>query len=156
DGLVSLVQCLRDLQSALRGETEATVRFALQAREVVQLRRSLCTRLFFLQLNDALFASALLLNSLRHFAMPQSGSSAMLVPERAVRRIKPLFGIRQIQLKPCEQSFCSLDFSLFFVERFVEPSPWILASRRPERADNFSQLARLKFLNLALAIDDDS
>src|SRR6266481_7539451 len=36
DGLVPLVQRLRDLQSALRGETEATVPFALQAREIVQ------------------------------------------------------------------------------------------------------------------------
>ena len=48
DGLVPLVQRLRDLQSALGGETEATVPFALQAREIIQLRRDLGARLFLL------------------------------------------------------------------------------------------------------------
>src|SRR3954465_98719 len=41
DGLVPLVQRLRDLQSALGGETEAIVCFALQARKIIQLRRNL-------------------------------------------------------------------------------------------------------------------
>ena len=100
NGLVPLVQRLRDLQSALRGETEATVCFALQAREIIQLRRDLRARLFFLQLNDAFFARALPLNGLGDFAMPQSRRSAVLVPERPVRGIKPLLGIRQIQLEP--------------------------------------------------------
>src|SRR6266576_1709838 len=36
-GLVPLVQRLRDLQGALRGETEATVRFTLQARGIKPL-----------------------------------------------------------------------------------------------------------------------
>src|SRR5215510_11753474 len=81
DGLVPLVQRLCDLKGALRGETEATVRFALQAREIIQLRRDLCAGLFFLKLNDAFFARALLLNGLGDFAMPQSRRSAVLVPE---------------------------------------------------------------------------
>jgi hypothetical protein len=55
--------------------------------------------------------------------MPQSRRSAVLVPERPVRRIKPLLGIRQIQLKPRKQSSRSVDLALFFVECFVEPSP---------------------------------
>src|SRR6266496_896127 len=77
NGLVSLVQGLRDLQSAFRGETEATVRFALQAREIIQLRRDLRGGLFFLQFDNALFARALSLNGLGDFAMPQSRSSAV-------------------------------------------------------------------------------
>src|SRR5439155_26145713 len=81
DGLVPLVQRLGDLQSALRGETEAAVRFALQAREIIQLRRDLRAGLFFFQLDDSLFARALALNGLGNFAMPQSGRSPMLVPE---------------------------------------------------------------------------
>src|SRR5439155_8816652 len=95
-GLVPLVQRLRDLQGALRGETEATVRFTLQAREIIQLRRDLRARLFFLQLDDAFFALALPLNRLGDFAMPQSGRSTVLVPDRPVSGIKPLLGIRQI------------------------------------------------------------
>src|SRR6516164_2879711 len=104
NGLVSLVQGLRDLQSALRGETEATVRFALQAREIIQLGRNLGAWFFFLQLNDAFFARGLPLNGLGDFAMPQSRSSAVFVPERTVCRIKPLLGIWQIQFKPREES----------------------------------------------------
>ncbi len=155
DRLVPLVQRLCDLQSALRGETEATVRFALQAREIIQLRRDLRAGLFFLQLNDAFFARALPLNGLGDFAMPQSRRSAVLVPERPVRGIKPLLGIRQIQLKPREHSSRSLDLAFFFVERFVEPSPRIFASRRAECADDLIQFAGLEFLNPALAIDDN-
>ncbi len=150
-----LVQRLRDLQSALGGETEAIVCFALQAREIIQLRRNLSTGLFLLQLNDAFFARALPLNGLGHFVMPQSVRSAVLVPERPVRGIKPLLGIRQIHLKPREQSSRSLDLAFFFVERFVEPSPWIFAGRRAECADNFIQFAGLEFLNPAFAIDDN-
>jgi hypothetical protein len=93
---VPLVQRLRDLQSALGGETEATVGFALQAREIIQLRRNLRAGLFFLKLNNAFLARALPLNGLGDFAMPESGPGAVLVPERPSRGIKPLLGIRQI------------------------------------------------------------
>src|SRR5882724_12019006 len=155
DCLVSFVQRLRDLQSPLRGETEATVAFALQACEVIQLRRDLRARLCFLQLNNAFFARALPLNGLGDFAMPQSGRSAVLVPERPVRGIKPLLGIRQIHLKPRKQSSRSLDLAFFFVERFVEPSSWIFAGCRAEGADDLIQFTGLEFLNLALAIDDN-
>src|SRR5262249_25556057 len=134
DGLVPLVQRLGDLQRAFGGETEAAVRFTLQTGEIIQLRRDLRTRLFFFQLDDALFAGALVLNGLGNLEMPQSRRSAVLVPERPVRGIKPLLGIRQVQLKPCEQPSCSLDLALFFVERFVEPSPWIFARCRPKCA----------------------
>src|SRR5437762_9273181 len=155
NGLVPLVQRLRDLQGALRGKTKATVRFALQAREIVQLRRDVRARLFFLQLNDAFFARALPLNGLGDFAMPQSGASAMLVPQRAVRGIEALLGIRQIQLNPREQSSRSLDLALFFIERFVKPSPRIFAGRCAECADELIQFPGLEFLNFALAIDDN-
>src|SRR5215211_1329280 len=155
NGFVPLVQRLRDLQGALRGETEATVRFTLQAREIIQLRRDLRARLFFLQLNNAFFARALPLNRLGDFAMPQSGRSAVLVPERPVHGIKPLLGIRQIHLKPRKQSSRSLDLAFFFVERFVEPSPWIFAGCRAECADDLIQFARLEFCNLTFAIDDN-
>src|SRR5262245_60080931 len=142
DGLVPLVQRLCDLQSALRGKTEATVRFALQAREIIQLRRDLRARLFLLQINNAFFTRALARNGLGDFAMPQSGGSTVLLPERPVGGLKPLFGIRQIQLKPGEQSSRSLDLALFFVERFVEPSPWIFRSRchGTESADDLIQV----------------
>src|SRR5262245_7030925 len=148
--LMPLVQSLRDLQSALRGKTEATVRFALQAREIIQLRRDLRARLFLLQLNNAFFTRALTRNGLGDFAMPQSGGSTVLLPERPVGGLKPLFGIRQIQLKPGEQSSRSLDLALFFVERFVEPSPWIFRSRchGTESADDLIQVTGLEFLNL--------
>src|SRR5262249_12264624 len=152
---MSFVQGLRDLQGALRGETEATIRFALQAREIIQLWRDLCARLFFLQLNNAFFAGAFALNGLGDFAMPESGRSSVLVPKRPVGGIKSLLGIRQIQLETCEQSPRSLDLALFFVERFVEPTPWIFACSCAECADNLIQLAGLEFLNLALAIDDN-
>jgi len=66
-----------------------------------------------------------------------------------------LLGIRQIQLKPREQSPRSLDLVLFFAESFIEPSPWIFAGCRTECADDLIQFAGLEFLNLALAIDDD-
>src|SRR5947208_4154840 len=154
-GLMPLVQRLRDLQGALRGETEATVRFTLQAREIIQLRRDLRARLFFLQLNNAFFALALPLNALGDFAMPQSGRSTVLVPDRPVSGIKPLLGIRQIHLKPRKQSSRSLDLAFFFVERFVEPSSWIFAGCRAEGADDLIQFTGLEFLNLALAIDDN-
>ena len=127
----------------------------MQAREIVQLRRDLRARLFFLQLNNAFFARALPLNGLGDFAMPQSGASAMLVPQRAVRGIEALLGIRQIQLNPREQSSRSLDLALFFIERFVKPSPWIFAGRCAECADELIQFPGLEFLNLALAIDDN-
>ena len=107
---MSLVERLRDLQSAFGGETEAAVRFALQACEIIQLRRDLRGRLFLLQFDDALFAGALALNGLGDFAMPQARRCAVLVPERTVRRIKPLLGIRQIQCKPGEQPSCSARF----------------------------------------------
>src|SRR6266850_998692 len=122
---------------------------------LVQRRRDLRTRLFFLQLNDAFFARALPLNGLGYFVMPQSGRSAVLVPERPIRGIEPLLGIRQTHLKPREQSSRSLDLAFFFVERFVEPSPWIFAGCRAECADDLIQFPRLELRNLALAIDDN-
>src|SRR5262245_34804233 len=87
--------------------------------------------------------------------MPQSRRSPMLVPEGPVRGIKPLLGIGQIQLKPREQPSRSLDLALFFVKRFVEPASRIFASSGAERADNFVEFTRLKFLNLVLPIYDD-
>ena len=96
DSFMSLVERLRDLQSALRGETETAVCFALQAREIIQLRSDLGAGLFFLQLDDAFFAEALALNRLGDFTMPQSGGSAVFFPEGSARGTKPLLGIRQI------------------------------------------------------------
>src|SRR5262249_27507905 len=125
DSFVSFVERLRDLQGAFGGATEAAVCFALQAREIVQLRCDLRARFFLLHPNAPLLTSALALNGLGNFAMPQSRRSAVLIPKRTVCSIKPLLRIRQIQGKPSEQPSCSLDFALIFVERFVEPSPWI-------------------------------
>src|SRR5438034_4482839 len=95
DSFMSLVERLRDLQSALRGKTEAAVGFTLQAREIIQLRRDLGAGLFFLQLNDAFFAEALALNRLGDFTMPQSGGSAVFFPEGSARGTKLLLGLRQ-------------------------------------------------------------
>ena len=90
------VERLRDLQRAFRGEAEAAVGFALQARQIVKLGSNLRARLFLLHLDDALFAAALALDGLGDFVMPQSRRGAMLFPEQAMFRIKPLLGIRQI------------------------------------------------------------
>ena len=79
----------------------------------------------------------------------------MLIPKRAVCRVKPLLGIGQIQLKTTEQSPCSLNFSLVFLERFIEPASRIFAARGAECAENLMQLARLELLNLSLAVHDD-
>src|SRR5262249_4405774 len=98
DRLMPLVQRLCNLQSTLGRETEAIVRFALQTRKVIQLRRNLGAWLFFLQFDNTFSARALLLNGFGNFAMPQSRRSAMLVPKRSGRGIKPFFGISQIQL----------------------------------------------------------
>src|SRR5215467_13856531 len=155
NGLVPLVQRLRDLQGALRGETEATVRVALQAGEIIQLRRNPCARLFFLQLDNAFFARASSLNGFRDFVMPQSRRSAVLVPKRPICGIKSLLGIWQVQFTPREQPPRSFDLALFFVESFVEPTPRIFACHSAERADYLIQLAGFEFLNFALAIDDD-
>src|SRR2546422_10698286 len=59
DSFMSLVERLRDLQSALRGKTEAAVGFTLQAREIIQLRRDLGSGHFFLQLTYSVFAYAI-------------------------------------------------------------------------------------------------
>src|SRR5206468_8283054 len=100
DRFVFLVKSLRDLQCAFRRETEAIVRFALQRREIIQLRRNLCRRLLLFQLDDSILSTALALNGVRNFAMPQSRRGAVLVPERAVCRVKLLLSIRQVQLEP--------------------------------------------------------
>ena len=81
-------------------KAEAIVRFALQGREIIQLRRNLCRRLLLFELDDSILSTALALNGVRNFAMPQSRRGAVLVPERAVCRVKLLLGIRQIQLEP--------------------------------------------------------
>ena len=112
-------------------------------------------RLLLFQLNDALPATALALNGLGDLAMPQSRRGPMLIPQRTVVRVKSLLGIRQIQLHALEQPPCSLDFVLVFPERFIEPSPGIFAVGRTECADDLIQFARLEFLNLVFAIDDD-
>src|SRR5438128_7218604 len=45
DSFMSLVERLRDLQSALRGKTEAAVGFMMQAREIIQIQSVLATML---------------------------------------------------------------------------------------------------------------
>src|SRR5215472_1446092 len=72
DGFVLLIKSLRDLQCTLRRETEAIFRFALQCREIIELRRDLCRRLLLLELDDSILSAALALNGVRDFAMPQS------------------------------------------------------------------------------------
>src|SRR4029077_13221458 len=124
---VLLIKGLRDLQCAFRREPEAIVCFALQSREIIQLRRGLRCRFLLFQLDDPWLATAFALNSVRDFAMPQSWRSAVLVPERAVCRVKLLLGIGQIQPKAVQQSLGSLAFSLFLFKRFVEPTPRVFA-----------------------------
>src|SRR5262249_6666206 len=71
DGLVFLVKRLRDLQRAFCGETESAVCFALQRSEIVELRSDLRAWLLFFELDDAMLASALALNALGDFVVPQ-------------------------------------------------------------------------------------
>ena len=150
-----LIKRLCDLQGALRGETEAAVRFALQGSEIVELRCDLSARFFLFEFDHALPATALAPDCLGDFAMPQSRRSAMLLPKRSVFRVKPLLSVGQIQLEPSKQSFCSLDFIFVFLECFIEPASHVFASCGSECADDLVQLARLKFLNLVLPIYDD-
>src|ERR1700758_3331735 len=79
----------------------------------------------------------------------------MLIPKRAVLRIKPLLGICEIYLKTSQQPVRSLNFAVFFLEFFIEPAPGIFSRCRAERADDLVQLARLKLLNFVLPIHDD-
>ena len=57
DGFVLLIKGLRNLQCAFRRKAEAIVRFALQGREIIQLRRNLCRRLLFFQLDNPILSS---------------------------------------------------------------------------------------------------
>ena len=152
---VLLIKGLRDLQCAFRREPEAIVRFALQSREIIQLRRDLCGRFFLFQFDDPLFATAFALNGVRDFAMPQSRRSAVLVPERTVYRIKSLLGIGQIQLKATQQSLGSLAFSLVLFKWFIEPTPRIFARCSTKFADDLVYLARFELQNFSLAVHDD-
>src|SRR4029077_15149459 len=93
-------------------------------------------RFFLFQFDDPLLATAFALNSVRDFAMPQSRCSAMLVPERAVCRVKLLLGIGQIHLKAVQQSLCSLVFSLVLLKCLIEPTPRIFARCGTKFADD--------------------
>ena len=98
DDFVLLVKRLGDLQGAFCREAEAIVRFALQGRKIIQLRRNLCGWLLLLEFDDAILAAALSLNGFGDFAVPQSRRGAMLFPEGAVCGIQAPLGIREIQL----------------------------------------------------------
>ncbi len=155
NGLVPFVKRLRDLQRALRRESEPTIRFALQGSEIVELGSYLRTRFLFFQFDNTLFAAALALDRLGDLVVPQSRRGTMFVPERSIFRVQPLLRIGQIQLKPADQSVGSLAFLLVFLECFIEPPARIFAGSCPECADDLVQLARLKLLNLVLALDDN-
>src|SRR5262249_46333276 len=100
NGFMLLVKGLRNLQCAFRREPKAIVRFALQGREIIQLRRNLRRRLLLFQLDNSIFSTALALDGVRNFAMPQSRRGAVLAPQRAVSRVKSLLSIGQVQLEP--------------------------------------------------------
>ena len=122
-----LVQCLRHLQRARRGKSEALVRVALQTGEIEQQRRELRGRLAFLR-HDARLAEALRANRL----------GARLLPD-AFRARRVIAVLRRRSLR----------------EFFIEPAAGIISRDTIERAVNFPIRARHEFPNLLLALDEN-
>src|SRR5204863_14127 len=117
-----LIKGLRDLQCAFRREPEAIVRFALQGREIIKLRRDLRRRFFLFQLYDPLLATAFALNGVRDFAMPQSRRIAVLVPERTVDSVKSLLN----RSKPSRIASGVIDCSQRRLIGFFVPAYWMI------------------------------
>src|SRR5204863_2611941 len=87
--LLVLVERLRGLESAPRGETEAAVRVALERCQVVEQRRALGLLLLLHLLDGAVLAGHLLGDLLRPREIAEDPRLVALEPHALVTRIKP-------------------------------------------------------------------